>query len=517
MSSALCANCGYTVANDIQLPTTPVPDSLGGNYIASESQAQMVHDTISFARADILQLDGEIHRLQALLDELIRKRDALQTYTYLHVALVTPIGRLPPEILSEIFLHCKNEGLTKLQLNKAPLVLGSVCNRWRTIALSTPQLWASFALTIRSAYLKSDVVLATTWLARAGTCPLTIRLACRGYARGSTRGFMQPLMDVFLLHCERWYDIHLSLPIRMLGFLVPAKNRLPSLQKLYLDGELASTLDIFQFAPQLRWFQLALKASTIAPSMIKVPWNQIEDLDLGHCGVDEYLELLRAAPNLQKCVARLSNSRQRDSHSPVQHLHLRSMIIFGDPTQLFDTLLLPKLQEITIRASNIQSTVALQLTSFLSQCSLKTLSLNLRDPLSDYDMIQILKTCPSLVQLDLRGSSPRCMTASFFAQFAFRWDTENSIVQKLVPMLQTLTVDYTPRHFDIINFADAIQSRLISNGQGRASDDVTKLLTVELRDIRLGVVLDLPALSRLRQLKENGLEIRVLQGDKNVL
>jgi hypothetical protein len=109
------------------------------------------------------------------------------------------------------------------------------------------------------------------------------------------------------------------------------------------------------------------------------------------------------------------------------------------------------------------------------------------------------------------------MTASFFAQFAFRWDPENSIVQKLIPMLQTLTVDYTPRHFDIINFADAIQSRVISNGQGRAFDDVTKLQTVEIRIIRSRVVLDPPALSRLRQLRENGLEIRVLQGGKNVL
>jgi hypothetical protein len=191
----------------------------------------MVHDTISSAQADISQLDGEIHRLQALLDGLIHKRDALQTYTHLHTALLAPIARLPPETLSEIFLHCQDEQ----NLRKTPLFLGSVCSRWRIIALSTPPLWASLTLTIRSAHLQSDVMLVKTWLARAGICPLTIRLACQYYGR---LGALQPLMDAFLLHCEWWYDIHLSLPPCILGFLVPAKNRLPRLHKLYLGGEL---------------------------------------------------------------------------------------------------------------------------------------------------------------------------------------------------------------------------------------------------------------------------------------
>jgi len=271
MSSALCANCGYTIANGIQLPTTPVPDLIlgaRGAYVASESQVQLIRDTISSAQADISQLNGEIHRLKALLDSLIHKRDTLQTYTHSHTALIAPIGRLPPEILSEIFLHCQDEqDPRKVRLNKVPLLLGSVCSRWRTIALSTAQLWASFALTIGSAHLRSDVMLAKAWLARAGTCSLTIRLACGDYGRGS----LKPLMDVFLLHCERWYDIHLSLPVRILGFFVPAKNHLPQLHKLYIGGELKTqTLDIFEFAPQLRSVQLDL---TIPSFMVKVPWG----------------------------------------------------------------------------------------------------------------------------------------------------------------------------------------------------------------------------------------------------
>jgi hypothetical protein len=60
----LRAKCGHTVANDIKLPTTPVPDLLGGHYIASESQAQMICDTISVAlfllHYPLLPLEGEL-------------------------------------------------------------------------------------------------------------------------------------------------------------------------------------------------------------------------------------------------------------------------------------------------------------------------------------------------------------------------------------------------------------------------------------------------------------------------
>ncbi|KAJ7498393.1 hypothetical protein B0H11DRAFT_2381710, partial [Mycena galericulata] len=46
---------------------------------------------------------------------------------------------IPPEILSEIFLHC-----VELTYRRSPLRLESICNAWRAVALSTPALWTSF-------------------------------------------------------------------------------------------------------------------------------------------------------------------------------------------------------------------------------------------------------------------------------------------------------------------------------------------------------------------------------------
>ena len=503
--SVLCAKCGHTVANDIELPTTPVPDLLGGHYIASEFQAKMICDTISAAQADISRLDGEITRLNAVLDGLTRKRDALQTYTHLHTALVAPIRRLPPEVLSEIFLHYNDENnISNFRLNTAPLQLGGVCSRWRTIALSTPRLWNSFALTIRPKYLKSDAMLAETWLARAGRCPLAIRLA----SHGTYRNPMKLLMKELLHRCEWWYDIHISVPLPVLESLMPAMTRLPRLRRLSLDVQLYEFLNIFGRASRLRWLKLG---SDLTPSLINLPWNQIEYFDMGTREIDDTLQLLRKTPNLKECVIELNSSEPRRSHPSVQLLNLHSMTISGNPTYFFDTLLLPKLQEISIDSCQTQWTATSQFISLLSRCSLAKLSLG--NPLSDNDIIRILQACPSLVQLDLCHQH---ISTSFLTQFTYRRVPENSTTQQLVPMLRTMNIDYRGTEFNIADFADAIQSRIISNSEGLASDEITGLQTVKIHYKRTFHTPDF-TLSRLRQLKGTGLEISFLQEGKDIL
>ncbi|KIM76270.1 hypothetical protein PILCRDRAFT_12876 [Piloderma croceum F 1598] len=253
--------------------------------------------------------------------------------------------------------------------------------------------------------------------------------------------------------------------------------------------------------------------------MVKILWKQIEHLDIETREVDQCLDLLHTTPNLKKCIVLISSSEPCQPHSPVQLLHLRSMIISDDPTYLFDTLLLPKLHEISIESWGTLWTSISQLTSLLSQCSFAKLSLQLTNPLFDDEMIQILQTCPSLVQLDLRWHASQCMTTSFFAQFAYHRDPENSTTQQLVPMLHTMNIDYSGMEFNIPDFANVIESRIISNSKGPASDDITGLQTVEIchRSPMPLHCFNSLILSQLRQLRETGLEIRFSQGGRNIL
>ncbi|KAJ7758420.1 hypothetical protein B0H14DRAFT_404332 [Mycena olivaceomarginata] len=57
--------------------------------------------------------------------------------------LTSPILNLPPEIICEIFIHCLPPPRTLPDPRDAPLLLGHVCRRWRSIAYSFTQLWSS--------------------------------------------------------------------------------------------------------------------------------------------------------------------------------------------------------------------------------------------------------------------------------------------------------------------------------------------------------------------------------------
>ena len=183
------------------------------------------------------------------------------------------------------------------------------------------------------------------------------------------------------------------------------------------------------------------------------------------------MAILRTTPNLEKCVIWLDPSDQRHLHSTAQHstvqlLRLYSIHIYGIPTYLFDTLSLPELYEISIIFWQT-GTATLKFTSLLSRCLLTKLSLVHHDPQSspfNDEMIQILRACPSLVQLDLRLYAPQCMTTSFFAQFAYCRDPENLTTQQLVPMLRTMNIDYTGTEFKIYDYrvADHIKQRGLS-------------------------------------------------------
>jgi hypothetical protein len=207
--------------------------------------------------------------------------------------------------------------------------------------------------------------------------------------------------------------------------------------------------------------------------------------------------------------------------------HLRTINIHGSAPHLLEKLLLPNLRElvVVVDLGGHPLTSAPQLISLLSRCSIEFLSYNsAARPLSDFDMIRILETCPSLEQLDLQNRAPICMSKTLIARLACFRDRENSNMPQLVPKLHTITVDYTPSHFDMLAFADAIESRMkLSGGEDSTSDTafVTELKTVEIRYIpeqESGFeFLDLAVLSRLRRLKNNGLKISVMQEQEYLL
>ncbi|KAJ7138106.1 hypothetical protein C8R44DRAFT_555779, partial [Mycena epipterygia] len=102
----------------------------------------------------LAQYDSEIERLKETLQAMLADRMKLQQYAQGCRSAMSPIRRLPPEILCEIFMaHSSSSPQPhssageKKNISKSDLLLVShVCAQWRTLALGTPRLWSDIAV-----------------------------------------------------------------------------------------------------------------------------------------------------------------------------------------------------------------------------------------------------------------------------------------------------------------------------------------------------------------------------------
>ncbi|KAJ7641755.1 hypothetical protein FB45DRAFT_361566 [Roridomyces roridus] len=87
-----------------------------------------------------------------------------------------PVGQLPPEISSEIFILCLDD-YPDLQAQSCPTLLLTVCRAWAAVALATPALWRRMRVAARYAgRTPFQERIMHAWFQRAGTSPLSLCL-----------------------------------------------------------------------------------------------------------------------------------------------------------------------------------------------------------------------------------------------------------------------------------------------------------------------------------------------------
>ncbi|KAG1771225.1 hypothetical protein EDD22DRAFT_1029955 [Suillus occidentalis] len=112
------------------------------------------------------------------------------------IQISLPIWRLPTEILSEIFLYCLPEDeylLPKSVLGLAPMLLTTICRRWREFAVNLPGLWCSLQLASRVDF-QHKALGYDSWLKRSQGCPLSLRIDCSGDL-SELRHLLQPYIQ----------------------------------------------------------------------------------------------------------------------------------------------------------------------------------------------------------------------------------------------------------------------------------------------------------------------------------
>jgi hypothetical protein len=406
--SLRCKNCGHSVFNDVEPLVSPVPSLLGTNAWPNSAEAAVVRGVLLEADAELLAFDRDIDQLKAVLEQRRQGRRALHKLRNVHANLLSPINRLPPELLTEIFLLWTKEA-------SDVSVIAAVCSRWRELALSTSQLWSTICMDLDGENSHSDAKIVQTWLKRSAMCPLSVTL--EQYDEDDSDG--HPVIDAVIPHSHRLEYLSISTHKNMIHALSPLKGQLPALKTLdlfvtsysELDGSL---YDIFVDAPQLRILDTNAPSRTMG---MGYPFAQLTQCCIGGLCPRECLHVLRVAHNITTCTFRDmidSDVSAGNPHLPVvSHLHTLSIdIAVRGLGEFFSSLWLPAVREIYIgRCGNVPwpHTEFLSLVSHSSR-QLEKLVLQTTRNMSSEQLICCLEAIPSLQDLRFgegeRWSSP---------------------------------------------------------------------------------------------------------------
>ncbi|KAF8882663.1 hypothetical protein BD779DRAFT_1542009 [Infundibulicybe gibba] len=320
---------------------------------------------------------------------------------------------LPVEILSEIFTRCTGDEYVhenqEFDPNEAPLLLMRICRRWRSVALSTPALWATLPpIGIRhilpwSGMDKLFRIIAVSHLHRAGKLRIT-------YAMHPN---LSPLDRLF----------------------INFRGKFELLTHLHIDCNYNTNptphFDIFEHAPRLR-------SVSGQPQGLTLPWSQIQHYTGILYDIGSASRILRLYTQLETLsLSFLYGPTLYEEDEPTTPLffpHLLELQItdeIGTMDQLIFLLHAPLLEVIQISEVShdlpIPSALITRLTH--SRCASLTSLQLLCSVVDARELHQLAGLAPGLRELDIY------LTPDAFRKFAY-----SSVAPNIFPRLVRLIV-----------------------------------------------------------------------------
>ncbi|KAK7043144.1 hypothetical protein VNI00_008498 [Paramarasmius palmivorus] len=303
---------------------SPFCNSFGTNYAPSPPEIAKIRSLLDAPEKQLRALDEEIARLQA-------QRDELKDFIDNHHALLSPIRRVHTDILREIFVRCLPEDhLPCPNLREAPLLLTRICQRWREVVISTPELWNRIHISLSfpqspqglpslRPLMEKKAQGLEVWLGRSGTMPLTVSFCAVIPSMGSQVGHIwhsaalqgaECLVELKALYVDfaqhllryssRWKSITLKVancirelfgrhPFERLGILTEIKISRPREERDATTAHPLATL--FKQSPSLRVLHLDEGYFNLP-----ISWQNLTELSLSQPSRRELMFSLTSTP-----------------------------------------------------------------------------------------------------------------------------------------------------------------------------------------------------------------------------
>ncbi|KAF7339188.1 hypothetical protein MVEN_01996100 [Mycena venus] len=384
---------------------------MANNVAPTDSEIQQIRTLLKDGAEELVELQKSLHRAITALANLMMQRRRRSKEIASLTAVLSPIRRVPPEILAEIFQLCVQTTMASSSAFPDSLPLGQVCSSWRAISHNTPRLWNRIVFAPHSQNQYTYLLeLAGKSLQR----PLSITLDTEEMAlpSGCTRPSLTPLWAL----SSRTINLILHLDHRVLH--LPASDcTFPMLTSLTISvtsessnavapvPSLVELLDIFHHAPALH--HLGLIADFVSPRF-HVPsqfgWNRLRKLELMvHLSVAQAGDILSHCAQLEKCRIFHLRSRDTDDSLPqpmplsvlpnLRSLGIRVHVDDGPVSYLFRRFAFPSLTHLDVDAFTFS---LLDLVDLHARSMFPLQSLHLAAYVTPPEIIPFLCSLPTL-------------------------------------------------------------------------------------------------------------------------
>ncbi|KAG7442587.1 uncharacterized protein BT62DRAFT_376865 [Guyanagaster necrorhizus] len=294
--------------------------------------------------------------------------------------VLSPIQRLPTEILTDIFLHLHHDRPQLPFVHKvaeAPRLLTYVCRRWRDIVDALPSLWSSFSVNLDANHA-SRVTALSVFLRNSRGTLLTFDCIMHDISDYGER-----ILQLLFHEKHRWESVRILGKGQNLSRFAPIGGRLPMLRylKLIVIGQPDRFVcGAYELAPRLD--NVFIQGVRPVAHSLRLPWAQLTSYFAEEDRLEDHLSVLRRTPKVQHCHLRVrhpSSAGDTMMGAPIKRLEMRCLSkLVVNNANILDHLVLPALEDITIHQSP-QSIPTESLAALLchSGCSLRALSLRL--------------------------------------------------------------------------------------------------------------------------------------------
>ncbi|KAJ7654646.1 hypothetical protein DFH06DRAFT_1092897 [Mycena polygramma] len=415
MNPFVCDQCGVVAAGGMtrdSVPPTPglsaAPESrhhilLNSNETPLDSDVVLVQSAISKVDERLAWLANETSQLQDRLQQLEEERVSLTSFRAQNCAILSPLRRMPPEVLSEVFAWTLPSARDlsrrrKPRLRDSPWILTHVSRCWRTVAVLNPSLWSIVAIKYQPGTDPSVYSLAMVEAQLARAKKLKIHFSgCQT---------LNPVPQIELFQClskhaSRWEELTLLLTSDLYSIVNTLRGRVPSLRIVSIRWDReesqaeAHSIDFLESAPSLvyadvfnqyRTIPVSLPAQQLTRYYLESPWEMHRDV-------------LKLASNLVEAIISIKfvANPWSESDGIIELSSLRRLYVSTPPVLCH--IRVPALENLAMCYGSHRTTVAGDLSSLVarSACSLRSLCLS--ESCHAATNISILQSIPSIVEL----------------------------------------------------------------------------------------------------------------------